>query len=125
MSENEISRIVYNCALTVHRELGPGFLESVYEEALAILLVENGLKIERQKSIPVTFRGKKLSIGFRADIIVEGKVIIELKSVEVLHKKHFKTVLNYLKASNLKLGLLINFNAEYITDEFRRIVNNL
>jgi len=100
-------------------------LESVYEEIMYFELKNQGLQVERQKAIPVTWNGLKMEIGFRADLIVENKVIIELKSVEILAPVHSKQLLTYLKLTGLKLGLLINYNESLIKDAIHRIVNNL
>ncbi len=125
MTENEISKIVVDIAYKVHTKIGPGLLESVYEEIMFCEIKNYGLKVERQKAIPVFWKEKKLEIGFRADLIVENKVIIELKSVEEIAPVHYKQVLTYLKLTDLKLGLLINFNEYLIKDGIKRIVNNL
>jgi GxxExxY protein len=125
MTENEIARVIVNVAFQIHTKLGPGLLESVYEEIMCYELLKSGLKVERQKSIPVFWDDKKLEIGFRADLVVEDKVIIELKSVQDLLPVHFKQVLTYLKLADLKLGLLINFNENLIKDGVKRVVNNL
>ena len=111
MTENELSKIIVNSAYQIHYELGPGLLESVYEEIMFYELCEQGLKVERQKGIPVIWNDLKMNVGFRADLIVENKVIIELKSVEAIAPVHPKQLLTYLKLTNLKLGLLINFYA--------------
>ena len=125
MLENEISKIVVNTAFTIHKELGPGLLESVYEEIMYIELVEQGLFVERQKGLPVYWKKRKLDLGFRTDLIIENKVILELKSIEALAPVHSKQLLTYLKLTGLKLGLLINFNENLIKDGINRIVNNL
>lgn len=126
MTENEIADIVLDVAFKVHRELGPGLFESVYESILVHELeVLYGLEIKRQVAIPVHWYGYNMGIGFRSDIIVEEKVILELKSVEALNKIYFKQVHTYLKVSNLKLGLLINFNEALLKDGIKRIVNQL
>jgi iron complex transport system substrate-binding protein len=114
MDENTIAACVINRALDIHKEVGPGLLESVYEILLADALEQGGLTVERQKSIPIHFRGKRFDEGFRADLVVGGTVLIELKSVETLARVHKKQVLTYLKLSRLKLGLLINFGAELL-----------
>jgi len=125
MNENDISKIIVDCCFKVHKELGPGLLESVYEEVLSYELIKCGLKIEWQKGIPVFYDDLKMELGFRADIIVENKVIIELKSIETIAPVHTKQLLTYLKLTGLKLGLLINFNEALLKDGIKRIVNNL
>ncbi|MCL6494002.1 MAG: GxxExxY protein [Ignavibacterium sp.] len=125
MNENDISKIIVDCCFKIHKELGPGLLESVYEEVLSYELIKCGLKIERQKGIPVVYDDLKMELGFRADIIVENKVIIELKSIEAIAPVHTKQLLTYLKLTGLKLGLLINFNEALLKDGIKRIVNNL
>ncbi len=125
MTENEIAKIIVNTAYNIHVKLGPGLLESVYEEILYYELNKENLMVERQKAIPVIWEKKKMEIAFRADLIVENKVIIELKSVERIAPVHPKQLLTYLKTTNLKLGLLINFNEKLIKNGITRIVNNL
>ncbi|MCB0645444.1 MAG: GxxExxY protein [Saprospiraceae bacterium] len=125
MKENEISSIVIDTALRVHIELGPGLFESVYEEILTYELIKKGLIIERQKAIPVLWDGMKMDQGFRADLIIEKKVLIEIKSVETIAHVHQKQVLTYLRLTGLKLGLLINFNEALLKNGIKRIVNNL
>lgn len=125
LTENEISKIIFDAALKVHKVLGPGLLESSYEECLFYELKKTGLKIEKQKALPLVYEEVKLDIGYRIDLIVENKVIIELKAVEMLHDVHLAQVLTYLKLSNCKLGMLINFNVLLIKNGIRRVVNNL
>ena len=125
MQENLLSRRIIGCCITVHRHLGPGLLESVYETALEYELARVGLRYHKQKEIPVRYGDIILPIGFRADIIVEERVLIELKSVEKLQPLHWKQVLTYLKLAQLKLGLLVNFNTTVIKEGLIRIVNNL
>jgi len=125
MTENEIAKIIVNSCFRIHQELGPGLLESVYEKVLAYELKHENLKFETQKSIPLKYRNIKMDNGYRADIIVEDKVLVELKSVEKILPVHKKQVLTYLKISNFKLGLLINFNSNLIKNGITRIVNNL
>lgn len=125
MKENDIARQVLGTCLEIHRNLGPGLLESVYEEVLAFELRDRGLKIARQVPIPVKYRSVELSVGFRADLIAEGEVLIELKSVETVLPVHKKQVLTYLKLTDLRLGLLVNFNSELLRDGFFRVVNGL
>lgn len=125
MTENEISNIIVNCALKVHKQLGPGLLESAYEECLYYELNKTGLLIEKLKALPLIYEDIKLEIGYRVDILVNKQVIIEIKSVESLNDVHIAQVLTYLKLSDCKLGLLINFNVTLIKLGIRRIVNNL
>ncbi len=125
MTENEISAIVVDCCLKIHKILGPGLFESVYEEVLSYELNKRDLKIERQKVMPVHYEDVVIEMGFKADIIVEDKVILELKSVESLNKVHHKQLITYLRLSDKRLGLLINFNVDLIKNGINRIVNNL
>jgi len=126
MTENEISKIVLDAAFEIHRELGPGLLESVYEAIMEYELINTyGLNVSRQQGIPVIWKRIKLDLGFRSDLIVENKVIVELKSVETLPLVYPKQVLTHLKLTKLKLGLLINFNVPLLKDGIKRIVNNL
>lgn len=125
MSENELSQIIIGCAIKIHTALGPGLLESAYEECLYYELVKAGLKVEKQKSLPLIYEEIKLEIGYRLDLIVEDKVIIEIKACESLNDIHLAQVLTYLKLSNIKLGLLINFNVTRVKDGIKRVVNNL
>jgi GxxExxY protein len=110
MTENEISNVIFNAALKVHKALGPGLLESAYEECLFYELEKQGLNVERQKALPLVYEEVKMEIGYRVDIMVENKVIIELKAVEALNDVHLAQILTYLKLSGCKLGMLINFN---------------
>lgn len=125
MNENELTKIIVNTCYNIHVELGPGLLESVYEEILYYELTSQGLKVDRQKAIPVFWKEIKMDIGFRADLIVENKVVVELKSVELIAPVHPKKLLTYLRLTKLKLGLLINFNEALIKDGITRIVNGL
>ena len=125
MIENVIGKEVVDAAVQVHRELGPGLLESVYEVVLARELESRGLRVERQVPVSIHYRGLRFEEGFRADIIVEGKVILELKSVEQLSKVHAKQVFTYLKLKGLELGYLLNFGANLMKDGIERIVNGL
>ena len=125
MTENELSRIVFDCALKVHQSLGPGLLESAYEECLFYELRKIGLNVEKQKPLPLIYEEVKLDVGYRIDIIVENKLIIEIKSVEALNDVYFAQLLTYLKLTNCKLGLLINFNVSLIKNGVKRVVNNL
>ncbi|MEI6825269.1 MAG: GxxExxY protein [Desulfuromonadales bacterium] len=123
MTENEIGKIVVDCSVRLHKDLGPGLLESVYEVLLAHLLCEAGLRVARQVSIPIVFYGLRFDEGFRADIIVEDKVLLELKSIETVNNAHKKQVLTYLKLTGYKLGYLLNFGDELMKDGISRIVN--
>jgi GxxExxY protein len=125
MTENEISRVVVDCAYNIHNKLGPGLLESVYEEIMAYELAKTGFLVECQKGIPVFWDDTKMNIGYRADMIIDHKVIVEIKSIEALAPVHFKQVLTYLRITGLKLGLLINFNEVLIKHGISRIVNHL
>lgn len=123
MNENEISRIVVDCALRIHKELGPGLLESVYELLLAHELESCGLKIARQVPVKISYKGICFDEGFRIDMLVEDKAILELKSVESTSRAHKKQVLTYLKLTGLKLGLLINFGEALMKDGITRLIN--
>lgn len=125
MTENEIAAQIVDAAFKIHTRLGPGLLESVYEVLLAHELQKRGLHVVRQMPIPIIYEGVKFDEGFRADLIVEGKVIVELKSVETVAPVHKKQVLTHLRLMNLKLGLLINFGDEFIKSGISRIVNGL
>jgi len=125
MTENELSKIIVNSCYQIHTQLGPGLFESVYEQILYYELVREGLEIERQKGILVIWDEVKLDQGFRADLIVNSKVLIEIKSIEAIAPVHQKQVLTYLKLTGIKLGLLINFNEALIKDGIQRIVNDL
>ena len=125
MTENELSKIVVNCAYKVHKSLGPGLLESAYEECLFYELNKIGLKIEKQKALPLIYEEVRLEIGYRIDLIIENKLIVEIKSVETLNDVHFAQLLTYLKLTDCKLGLLINFNVALIKSGIKRIANNL
>lgn len=125
MTENELSKIIVDSCFQIHRELGPGLFESVYEECLYFELRQRGLSVERQKELSVIYKGIKMEIAFRADLIVENKVIVELKSQEGISSVHYKQLLTYLRLTNTKLGVLVNFNEALIKDGIHRIVNNL
>lgn len=125
MTENEIGTLVVESALAVHRELGPGLLESVYEVALAHELSMRGLHVERQKPIAFTYRGATFQEAFRADLVVENKVLIEIKSIETLTAAHKKQVQTYLRLTGIKLGYLLNFAEALIKNGITRCVNHL
>ena len=125
MTENELAKIIVDCAYKVHTTLGPGLLESVYEAALAYELGKRGLHVERQKPLPVVYENIHLEEGFRADMVISGLVIVELKSVEEVAPVHKKQLLTYLRLADKRLGLLINFGAAKIKNGISRIVNGL
>ncbi len=125
MSENDLSRIVFNSALKVHQTLGPGLLESAYEECLFYELRKLGLSVEKQKPLPLIYEEVKLDVGYRLDILLENKLILEIKAVDCLNEVHFAQLLTYLKLTNCKLGLLINFNVALLKHGVKRIANNL
>ncbi|MCX6135057.1 MAG: GxxExxY protein [Ignavibacteriales bacterium] len=125
MSENEVGKIIVDRAFQVHQELGPGLLESTYEACLCHELRDAGLHIEVQKALPVIYKDVKLDCGYRIDLLVENKVVIEVKAVEALNDVHLAQILTYLKLSGCKLGYLINFNVKRIKEGIRRVVNNL
>ena len=125
MYENEISERIIGCAIEVHKILGPGLLESAYEECLFCEIFQTGLRVEKQKPLPLIYKEIKLEVGYRIDLIVENKVLVEIKSVEALNDIHTAQVLTYLKLSGCKLGLLMNFNVLRVKDGIRRLVNNL
>jgi GxxExxY protein len=125
MTENEIGRMIVNCAFKVHQGLGPGLLESTYEACLKYELEAAGLRVELQKSLPVIYKEIRLDCGYRIDLLVEQKVIVEIKSIESLSGVHMAQVITYLRLSDCKLGYLINFNVRYIKYGIKKVVNNL
>ena len=125
MKENEIATIIVDAAYGVHIQLGPGLLESVYETAMAHELTKRGMGIRRQQGMPVIYDTIRMEMGFRADLIVNGKVIIEIKSIEAIAPVHRKQLLTYLRLTDKRLGLLINFNVDLIKNGITRVVNNL
>ncbi|MFC0878638.1 GxxExxY protein [Saccharicrinis sp. FJH2] len=125
MTENEISYLIRGAAFTIHKDLGPGLLESVYEMALQYELEQSGCNTKRQVGVPMKYKEIKFDVGFRLDLLVNEKVIVEIKSVESLLDVHHKQLLTYLKLSGKKLGLLINFNSLSLKNSIVRIVNNL
>jgi GxxExxY protein len=125
MHENDIARQIVDAAYKVHTSLGPGLLESVYEAVMAFELKKRGLPVNRQVPLPVVYEEVRLEEGFRADLVVGGKVMVELKSVDKIAAVHKKQLLTYLKLTGMKLGLLINFNEALIKDGITRIVNQL
>jgi GxxExxY protein len=125
MNENEISYKVIKIAISVHNALGPGLLESAYKECLFFKLKEAGLSVEKEKPVPLVFEKVKLECGYRLDLLVENKLVVEVKSVESLNDVHLAQTLTYLRLGNLRLGLLINFNVKLLKEGIRRIVNHL
>lgn len=123
--ENRIATDVLNCAFEIHKTLGPGLLESVYEQCLAYEIALKGWSVEMQVPVPMNYKGICFEAGFRMDILVEDKVVIEIKAIENLAPVHFAQTLTYLKMSDKKLALLINFNTKLLKDGIHRIVNNL
>ena len=121
--ENDLSKIVLDTCFNIHKQYGPGLFESVYEEIFCYELEKQGIFFERQKAIPLIHETIKLEVGFRVDVIVERMLLVELKSVEILADVHYKQVQTYLKLTELKLGLLINFNSALLKDGIKRIIN--
>ena len=125
MTENQISEIIIGCAIEVHRNLGPGLLESAYEECLYFEIGCQGLWIEKQKPLPLIYKDIRMEIGYRLDLIVENKVIVEVKSVETLNDIHLAQILTYLKITDCKLGLLLNFNVLRMKEGIKRVIYKL
>ena len=125
MTENEISEKIIACALKVHSTLGPGLLESAYEECLFYEIAKLNLKVEKQKALPLIYEEVKLEVGYRIDLMVEDKLIVEVKAVEALSDIHLAQILTYLKLSDCRLGLLINFNVTLLKYGIRRVANKL
>jgi GxxExxY protein len=123
MTENEISKIVFESALKVHKVLGPGLLESAYEECLFYELKKSNLKAEKQKALPLIYEEVKLDVGYRIDLLIENKFIVEVKSVEALNDVHLAQLLTYLRLSDCRLGFLINFNVKLLKEGVRRVIN--
>ena len=125
MTENELSNKIIGVAIELHRILGPGLLESAYENALSYDLKEVGIEVKQQMPMPFVYKEIKLDVGYRLDLLIEKKVIVEIKSVEMLVPVHYAQLLTYLRLSNIKLGLLINFNTKLLKDGIHRVVNHL
>lgn len=125
MNENELSNKIIGCAIEIHKTIGPGLLESAYESALAFELIQIGFDVKQQVPMPFIYKNIKQDIGYRIDLIVNDKVIIEVKSIENLAPVHYAQTLTYLRLSGIKLDLLINFNSKLLKDQIHRIVNNL
>ena len=125
MTENEIAKIVFESGLKIHRKLGVGLYEAVYEECLVYELNKNGLKVEKQKDIPIEYEGLVIERAFRVDLLIEDKVIIEIKAVSEINSYHTYQLLNYLRITGFKLGMLLNFHSLLFKDGVKRIVNHL
>jgi len=125
MTENEISRIIVEEAIYIHKSIGPGMLESVYVHCLAYRLVKRGLNVRPEVPVPVIFEEVKLDCGYRSDLVVEDKVVVEVKSIEAIAPIHFSQTLTYLRFLHLKLAMLLNFNSVLMKDGIKRVVNNL
>lgn len=123
MTENEITERIIGCAIKVHKNLGPGLLESAYQECLFYELKNSGLTVEKEKPLPLIYEEVKLDCGYRLDLLVENKVIVEIKSVEVLNEIHLAQILTYLKLNDSKIGLLINFNVLQLVKGVKRVIN--
>ena len=123
MHENELSNIIIGCAIEVHRQLGPGLLESAYKTCLYYELIQKGLNVNIEKPMPIIYKEVKLDHGYRIDLLVDNKVVIEIKTVEALNDVHTAQVLTYLKLGNYKLGLLLNFNVGILKNGIKRIIN--
>ncbi|MEN8118196.1 MAG: GxxExxY protein [Bacteroidota bacterium] len=123
MIENDISKIVIGCAIEVHKQLGPGLLESAYQECLFYELKQAGLKVQKEKPMPIVYKEVKLDHGYRIDLLVEDKVVIETKTVEELNDIHTAQVLTYLKLGDYKLGLLLNFHVTMLKNGIKRVIN--
>jgi GxxExxY protein len=125
MTENELAKIAVNSAYKIHKTFGPGLFEMVYKECIYFELTQQKILVEKEKQIPLIYSSVHLEAGYRADLILENKLIIEVKAIEAIHDVHFSQALTYLRLADCKLGLLINFNVPLIKDGIRRIVNNL
>lgn len=123
MTENELSKIIIGCAIEVHKNLGPGLLESAYQECLYYELKQLGLKVQKEKPMPIIYKEVKLDHGYRIDLLVEEKVVVEIKTVETLNDVHTAQVLTYLKLGNYKLGLLLNFHVAILKNGIKRLIN--
>ncbi len=125
MTENELSHKIIGCAMKVHTELGPGLLENAYEECLFFELQQAGLQVSKQKALPLVYYEVKLDAGYRIDLLVENKVVVEIKAVDAFNDVHLAQVLTYLKLSGCKVGLLINFNVRSLKDGIKRVANGI
>jgi len=125
MTENDLSKIIIGCAIEVHKHLGPGLLESAYQECLYFELIKAGLGVQKEKPMPIVYKDVKLDHGYRIDLLVEEKVVIEIKTVDFLNNVHTAQVLTYMKLGQYKLGLLLNFQVTVLKNGIKRLVNNL
>ena len=125
MNENDLSTIIIGCALDIHKELGPGLLESAYQECLFYELQNKGLKVVKEKAMPLMYKDVRINCGYRIDLLVEDKVVVELKSVDELNDIHLAQTLTYLKMGDFKLGLLINFNVSLLKSGIKRVINGV
>ncbi|MDP3463356.1 MAG: GxxExxY protein [Bacteroidales bacterium] len=123
MSENELSTMIIGCAIEVHKQLGPGLLESAYKECLYYELKQAGLKVQKEKPMPIVYKEVKLDHGYRIDLLIEEKVVVEIKTVEVFSDVHTAQVLTYLRLGNYKLGLLLNFQTTVLKNGIKRLIN--
>jgi GxxExxY protein len=123
MSDNQITEIIIGCAIKVHRTLGPGLLESAYQECLFYELMKTQLTVVKEKPQPLIYENVQLNCGYRIDLMVENRIVIEIKAVEFLNEVHLAQILTYLKLTNCKYGLLLNFNVVRMTDGIKRVVN--
>jgi GxxExxY protein len=123
MNENELSKIIIGCAIEVHKQLGPGLLESAYQECMYYELIQFGLKVQKEKPMPIVYKEVKLDHGYSIDLLVEEKVVIEIKTVDAFNDVHTSQVLTYLKLGNYKLGLLLNFQTTMLRNGIKRIIN--
>jgi len=123
MTENELASVVYDAGLKIHKTLGPGLLESAYEECLYYELQKSGLMVEKQKALPLVYETVKLDASYRVDLLIENKLVIEIKAVTALNDLHLAQILTYLKLSGCKLGLLINFNTVLFKEGIKRVIN--
>jgi len=123
MTDNQLTEIIIGCAINVHRKLGPGLLESAYQECLLFELTKTNLSVIKEKPQPLIYEDVRLNCGYRIDLFVENRIIIEVKAVESLNEVHLAQILTYLKLANCKFGLLLNFNVPRMTDGIRRVIN--
>ena len=123
MTEDELSNITIGCSIKIHKTLGPGLLESAYHECLYYELTKQGLFVEKQKSLPLVYEQVKLECGYRVDLFIENKLIVEIKAIDSLRPIHLAQILTYLRLSNCKLGLLINFNVPLLKNGIKRVIN--